>query len=886
LIRICKLCRRINPSEAAYCYHDGSPLEFNRSGAVDVGTLPFSFPFVFPSGRSCENFNQLSRACHENPAGALDVLRRGYLESFLAGQGRADLSHAAHLAARAADRERGLDEFLGRLPGAALTPARLRVEPELIDLGTLRPGEDRHCDLTLHNEGSRLLYGSASCDDVSWLSLADNRESQRKVFQFSDRTVLPLRILGRALRALNKPQEAKVQLESNGGNRTVVVRIQVSVRPFPEGMLAGALSPRQLAEKARDAPKEAAILIENGAVARWYQTNGWTYPVTGPSASGTAAVQQLFEALGLAKPPRVELGEDAVVINGQPGETVEYVIAVVAQENRAALAFGKSDQPWLRVGPSVFRGRSAFVPLQVAGVPGRPGETLQAKVSIKANGKQRFVVPVTLVVGARPPAAERLPAPDPPRPAPDPARAAAAASGSERVLRTPSPQRAGREGWGWKTFLPAVLLIVLLFGVVLRDYLAPAAGSVRQSEAIDDPVPRIDLRLYDTKIDDDLQRLWLLDPQPSMRFGLVMLHNGMEIGKGITLKRLTFDPWGRTNNLCLRFDKKDERLFGSARGRWENREAKNWKDENGKEHDGVRSVWLCDQYNIEITQFVERVRGEQSRLLDTCRVRYQIENRGPKAHTVGLRFLLDTYIGGNDGVPFTIPGDNDLCDTLKDLPGQAKDKKMPDFLQALEKPDLANPRTVAHIRLKLPDVKEVPQRVTLGAWPNEKLRVLHRKALGPSTLWEVPLLTMKSLGLNDSAVALYWKEEMLKPREKREVGFEYGLWNLASQGSRLALTVDGVFRPDGELTIVAYVNAGGLGGKEESVRLTLPDGFQLLSGDNPQRILPLARAAKSGNRPITWKVRAGPTGRYKLVVETSSGLSQSVPVEIKSAIFD
>jgi hypothetical protein len=297
-------------------------------------------------------------------------------------------------------------------------------------------------------------------------------------------------------------------------------------------------------------------------------------------------------------------------------------------------------------------------------------------------------------------------------------------------------------------------------------------------------------------------------------------------------------------------------------------------------------VWICDDHQIEVTQFVERVRGEQSRLLDTCRVRYRVENRDSKPHTVGLRFLLDTYIGGNDGVPFTIPGDSDLCDTLKDLPAQAKDKKMPDFLQALEKPDLAKPRTVAHLRLKLEDVKEVPQRVTLGAWPNEKLRVLHRKASGPSTLWEVPLLPMKSLDLNDSAVVLYWKEQTLKPREKREVGFEYGLWNLASQGSRLALTVDGAFRPEGELTVVAYVNASGPEGDKETVHLTLPDGFKLLEGDDRQRLPPLARDAKSGNRPVTWKVRAADVGKYKFTVETSSGLSQSVPVEIKRPIFD
>jgi hypothetical protein len=33
-------------------------------------------------------------------------------------------------------------------------------------------------------------------------------------------------------------------------------------------------------------------------------------------------------------------------------------------------------------------------------------------------------------------------------------------------------------------------------------------------------------------------------------------------------------------------------------------------------------------------------------------------------------------------------------------------------------------------------------------------------------------------------------------------------------------------------------------------------------------------------------VRAGPTGKYTLTVKTGSGASQTVPVEIRSSIFD
>jgi len=881
--RTCKQCRRVNPREAAYCYRDGTPLDGQGdSSAVDAGSRPFSAPFVLPSGRSCRNFNQLAVACREDPNGAVAVLAKGHLATFLGAQGRADLADAAetaaHSAAQTANGERALDEFLGRLPAPALRPGSLQVEPAVIDLGTLQPGQSRRGELVLTNRGLRLLYGSANCEGCPWLSLGDGPERQRFLFQFSDRVVIPVRIIGRCLRAYRDAQEGQVQFESNGGPVTVTVRVRVPVRAFPDGVLAGAASPRELASKAKHAPAEAAALIQSGAVARWYESNGWTYPVAGPTASGQAAVQQLFEALGLVKPPHVELGEESVELRGNPGQKFEYVLAVVTHEARAVVAHGSSDQPWLHVGPTVFRGRSAFLPLTVAAVPARPGETLHACVTVTANGNQRFTVPVTLVIGGQPVAAA---------PAPRPVaavvpRATPAAVPVARPAVSPPGPGGSTSRSRWQTLVPAGLLALVLLGIVLRDLLAPAAqGSKPPPET--DTVPRVEIRFHDAQREDELEKRWLTDPSPTLRFGLVALYQGKEVGSGAAVNRLTFDPWGRTNNTCLRFDHKDERLFGSARGRWEDSEDRNWKDEQGQTHNGVRSTWICDDLHIEVTQLVELVRGEASRLLDTAQVHYQIANRDTRDHTVGIRFLLDTFIGGNDGVPFTIPGDSELCDTLKDL-RDTKDRPLPDFLQALETANLARPGTIAHLRLRLEDVPEVPERVTLGAWPNDKLRVLDRKAEGPLTLWDVPFLSMKSLELNDSAVVMYWKEQPLKAGARREVGFAYGLWNLVTAGNALAVTVDGVFRPGKALTVVAYVNSAG-GEGEETATLTLPDGFKLLAGTLTQALPRAAADAQGGNRPITWRVEAGPTGQYQFTVKTSTGVSQSVPVEIKSEIF-
>ena len=110
---ICKRCRRVNPHEAIYCYHDGSCLD--RAGgedvpadgsAVNVGATPFSVPFVLPSGDSCDNFDELALALHADPATALGLLRVVDLEAFLRAQGRPDIVAAIRVALRASNSER------------------------------------------------------------------------------------------------------------------------------------------------------------------------------------------------------------------------------------------------------------------------------------------------------------------------------------------------------------------------------------------------------------------------------------------------------------------------------------------------------------------------------------------------------------------------------------------------------------------------------------------------------------------------------------------------------------------------------------------------------------------------------------------------------------
>jgi hypothetical protein len=295
----------VNPAEAAYCYFDGAALAGRAGGPINAGLAPFPNPFVFPNGHSCRNFDQLALACQQHWSAALDLLRQGFLGSFFGGMGRVDLAIAAKEAAAFPDLERGLDQLIAKLPSQAVQQPKLQAEPTEINLGQLKIGEDRASELHLTNLGMRLLYGTA-VSDCKWLTLGEAPGNPEKLFQFGAETTIPVHVRGQNLRAGAKPLEGHLTLDSNGGTIMVTFRADVPITPYSGGLFAGAITPRQVAEKAKATPKEAAPYFENGDVARWYAANGWAYPVQGPIMSGMGSIQQFFEALGVGKPPKVD----------------------------------------------------------------------------------------------------------------------------------------------------------------------------------------------------------------------------------------------------------------------------------------------------------------------------------------------------------------------------------------------------------------------------------------------------------------------------------------------------------------------------------------------------------------------------------------------------
>jgi hypothetical protein len=867
MVQTCSQCSRVNPGDAVYCYFDGILLggHSRNGGPVAVAVQAFAHPFVFPGGRSCRNFDELALACQDEWDAARDLLHKGYLETFFSGLDRVDLVRAAKDAAKFPNADLGLNQLLEKLPTDVLSEPRLSLETQEINLGVLEVGAEREFRLHMENQGMRLISGTITSADAGWLALGAAAGNQ-KHFHFQHELDLPLHVRSDKLRAHNKPLEAHLEIESNGGLFIVTVRAQVPVKPFPSGALAGAKSPRQAAEKAKLNSKEAAILFENGAVAEWYKVNGWTYPVQGPAASGLGAIQQFFEALGLTAPPKVEISTSRIDLTGNPGEQLGYAVEVKSQEKRPVYAHAASNEPWLEVSRAKLNGRVATINLSVPSVPNKSGETLKAKLIVQSNGNQRFVVPVTLQVGSilvfdapvPPPMVESetetpfTPVITPP--------IISVGKGSGEYRR----RRSAKQKPVWIHLVPAALLLLAVFLAVVVDLLmpSPSGGDLDETDAdignaannwtyqLKDPEPRINVR-FDSERE---------------RFGVEMTQE-KDPDNADKPKRLTYDDHGKSNSTMIKIDGVEyvfgkttpTNVWGGSRGRQQQQPLPHPRR-------GYTSTMVFRSEKVSVTQYVEIVPG-QSGLLDTVLVFYTILNNDEGSHKIALRVMLDTFIGANDGVPFTIPGKKGFVDSKAEFTG----KQIPDYLEVIENPnDPQNPGTVARmglLHLHLPDRKlEDPEKLLICRFPGQAAGWnWGAESMQPTVSEEKP----------DSCVALYWSNDILNKGESRNVGFTYGLGTLEISGGTLALSVPSSVQPNSDFVVTAYVwNAK----KGDKVKLTVPAGLKLASGEGDEKTI-----EEDGARSqVFWHLRSGNRGEYTLEAVKDNAKSKPKKVIVKA----
>lgn len=221
--------------------------------------------------------------------------------------------------------------------------------------------------------------------------------------------------------------------------------------------------------------------------------------------------------------------------------------------------------------------------------------------------------------------------------------------------------------------------------------------------------------------------------------------------------------------------------------------------------------------------------------------------------------MLDTFIGKNDGVPFTVPGKSGFV-----AEKAAYEKaQIPDYLEAVENPnDPSKPGTIARLGLKNLSWGDVelldPERVVICGFP------------GPNAKWEWEPEDIKG----DSCVAVYWPQVPLQPGETMHVAASYGLGKL-DVSDQLALSVPPSVQPGREFVVTAYVyNAI----KGQKITLDLPPGLEPAGSSPFEQVVP----EDARRTQLFWKVRADREGKFQIGVTSEKSRAKPVTVAVQA----
>jgi len=283
---------------------------------------------------------------------------------------------------------------------------------------------------------------------------------------------------------------------------------------------------------------------------------------------------------------------------------------------------------------------------------------------------------------------------------------------------------------------------------------------------------------------------------------------------------------------------------------------------------------VCMIKELRVTQILSVTTSTTTGLPDTACVRYLVENTGSGVQQVGLRIMLDTMLGANDGAPFRVRESALTTDTL--ITGD----DIPQLWQAFD--SLSEPRVMAQGTLRGPGVT-TPDAVLFTNWG--------KLADEP---WELPVepgrdFTRKGEFELDSAVALRWDESPLAPGESKEYVTLYGLAGITIIPGNIVIGTSApaeiqmeAGRPP-SFPIIGYIENTGKGEARDLVaEIRLPHGLELV---DCKRVRELPDLPVGETLQVTWLIRlredAHGVLRYSLDVRSSNSDPNSVQRSIR-----
>ncbi|NLW47709.1 MAG: hypothetical protein GXY86_10295 [Firmicutes bacterium] len=252
----------------------------------------------------------------------------------------------------------------------------------------------------------------------------------------------------------------------------------------------------------------------------------------------------------------------------------------------------------------------------------------------------------------------------------------------------------------------------------------------------------------------------------------------------------------------------------------------------------------CRYDQVLAEQLLTIARSPSTGVLDTARIIYRFVNQGPKPVEIGVRSLIDTMLGTNDGAPFRV-GETEITSDLS-----LNKDQYPDFWQAFD--SLANPSVIAQGSLKGDGITQ-PDRIIFTNWG--------KPASKPWDFSLEPGLDFTRLGEDelDSAVVMYWDPRTVGPGEQFEVVIYYGLGGISFAPGNTFLGISapaevqyniGVPR---KYSVILYLeHRGEAKAKNIKVRLLLPKGLETAQGSVPE--ITLSQLSPVITKQFVWDV--------------------------------
>lgn len=173
--------------------------------------------------------------------------------------------------------------------------------------------------------------------------------------------------------------------------------------------------------------------------------------------------------------------------------------------------------------------------------------------------------------------------------------------------------------------------------------------------------------------------------------------------------------------------------------------------------------------DVEVQQILQIENNPSTTRKDLISIQYQCTNRSTEKKNIGIRIMMDTMLGENDGSPFKINGDPVTRER------EYRGEGIPKIFQAMN--SLKDPNIVATGYLYY-NQAERPDKVQFASWTD-----IH------DSDWEYVVNTSQTI-LHDSALAVYFDEEPLAAQKTKTVVTRYGVYNADSAGGYDHFTQD------------------------------------------------------------------------------------------------